>query len=272
MQDLSRISMPTSRGDGLPSRPPIPRRLRLQVLSDVVHAGSSDDLRPEPGVDVVVVAGDVTDCAVETVRLVRDRFPAPLPVVLVLGDQEYRGGDQDCTLLRAKGVARSVGITMLEDAQAVIGGVRFVGSTFWTDFRLHGTDVSSIEIALDAAEVPFRALDARDGPRPLSPYGSLIDHWRSRTELILTLREPHPGPTVILTHHAPSALSLPESLRGDPIAPALASPCEDVVRASGAALWIHGGVPAPVDYALGATRVVARPHRSDRGLGTVLLE
>jgi hypothetical protein len=60
---------------------------------------------------------------------------------------------------------------------------------------------------------------------------------------------------VVVTHHAPSAQSVPPWHAGEILNAAFASPLDELVRASGVPLWIHGHTHFCVDYQIGKTRV-----------------
>ena len=237
--------------DGVP-----PRQLDVLVVGSPADAPLPHRVRPAQDVDVVVATGGLTDSAIGTLRRLRAAFPRPIPIVLVLGPDEFRDGDREATLVQARRSAAAQGVTLLDDAEAVIRGVRFVGSTLWTDFRLHGTDDATVAAAVDAAEPTFDQLGIRRDGRPLTPKSSAGLHWLSRSWLGLTL--PGDLPTVVVTHHAPTGIGMPSSPFMDPLAASRASRCDDLVRQSGAMLWVHGG-RLSVDYVVGATRVVSRP-------------
>jgi hypothetical protein len=74
------------------------------------------------------------------------------------------------------------------------------------------------------------------------------------------LAEPFGGPTVVMTHHAPSRRSIAGRYASDDLSPAFASDLEVLVAASRAALWQHGHVHDCFDYMLGKTRVRTNPR------------
>jgi Icc-related predicted phosphoesterase len=65
---------------------------------------------------------------------------------------------------------------------------------------------------------------------------------------------------VVVTHHAPSLLSVPEKFRTDQLSPAYASSLDTVVAGSRAKLWIHGHLHEAKDYTIGQTRVLCNPR------------
>ena len=243
----------------LTDREPSSARLRIQVVGDAADFRPLRAVKVAPDVDVVVATGGLTNSATVTIRLLRAAFPRPLPIVLVLGPRELSGSDRQATLKRAKRSAVAHGVTLLDDGVAVIGGVKFVGSTLWSDYRLYGSDPVTVAAVLEAAGPYFARLDiGMSGGLRLDPARSVGLHWWSRSWLGLSL--PGALPTVVVTHHAPSGAGLTSSLFLDPLAAARASRCDDLVRQSDATLWFHGG-PEPVNHVIGRTRLISRPCR-----------
>ena len=72
-------------------------------------------------------------------------------------------------------------------------------------------------------------------------------------------RNAFPGPTVVVTHHAPSALSNPPQFAGSPISGAFYSNLDELIEDTKPTLWIHGHVHDSCDYVIGETRVVCNP-------------
>ena len=107
--------------------------MKLNILSDLhLSVGGMD--RPRNDADVVVLAGDIA----------RPREAAAWalgfdkPVLYVLGNHEFYGGSIDGTADELKRLCAGSHVHVLDDDEIVIDGVRFLGSTLWTDFRLFG--------------------------------------------------------------------------------------------------------------------------------------
>jgi len=87
----------------------------------------------------------------------------------------------------------------------VVGGVRFLGTTLWTDFQLLGPD--SIQEAMQSAAIglnDYRKIRlARGGYRKIKPLDVAQWHWEDRTWLQERLDEPFDGLMVVVTHMAP---------------------------------------------------------------------
>lgn len=124
-------------------------KVEIRILSDL-HLEFQHWVPPKVDADVVVLAGDI-HVGIQGVEWER-RHSALSPVVCVPGNHEFHGehmqnlrGD----LLRA---GRDSRVGVLDGHDLVIGGVRFLGATLWTDFALHGTDLSSIDRAMADAD------------------------------------------------------------------------------------------------------------------------
>jgi hypothetical protein len=76
--------------------------------------------------------------------------------------------------------------------------------------------------------------------------------------LRLNLATPFPGPTVVVTHMAPSPASVAPRFRDNILSAAFASDLEALVAQ--ADVWIHGHVHGSFDYSIGACRVVCNPR------------
>ncbi len=112
------------------------RRVRLQVLSDL-HLERGGDLPAVADADVLVLAGDIGTGA-DGLRAAAAWWP-DRPIVYVSGNHEPYGGDLPGITRRLRAAAGEDGrVRVLEDDEVVIGGVRFLGSTLWSDFAAGG--------------------------------------------------------------------------------------------------------------------------------------
>jgi hypothetical protein len=74
------------------------------------------------------------------------------------------------------------------------------------------------------------------------------------------LAEPYAGPTVVITHHAPSPKSIHPRFAGSSLNACFASDAERLLDGSRARLWIHGHMHDSFDYCVNRTRVVCNPR------------
>ena len=236
----------------------VQRNVKIRVLSDL-HLEFQHWAPPKVNADVVVLAGDI-HVGIEGVEWARRHFPLS-PVVYVPGNHEFYGehmqnlrGD----LLRA---GRDSGVDVLDGHDLVIGGVRFLGATLWTDFALHGADLSSIDRAMGDADCgmnDFRLIRYGGRGRFLAKDARSI-HLAQVRWLRIKLAERFLGPTIVVTHHLPHRHSIHPRYEGSDLNPSFASDLSDLMGPS-AFLWIHGHTHESFDYVVNGTRVVCNPR------------
>lgn len=240
--------------------------MRLWIFSDLHVDPSSIFMPPWPDADLCVVAGDVLTRGPENSLQWLERMCAPrrMPVVFVAGNHEYYGGrfGFDLSRERARDL-RLPGTHFLDDSVAVIGGVRFIGCTLWTDFELNGSTAKDVAWAMrdvGGMLADFVAIqDFSDSTGKLTTQRTKTMHERSRTFLKETLATPFDGPTVVVTHHAPHRGSLHSRWRDSTLNPGFVSDLEGLILAGQPDLWVHGHVHDSFDYMVGRTRVVCNP-------------
>ena len=228
--------------------------MKLHILSDL-HTEFADFTPPNIDADIVVLAGDI-GVGRQGLDWAAREF-ADKPVVYVPGNHEYYG--HDLTLIDELQSAAPRNIHVLNDDTLMLGGIRFLACTLWTDFKLHGENEAWF--ARQRARRSLMDFEAiRNGRSRFTPEDSVALHETSRAWLQSELRKAFEGPTVVVTHHLPAALSVAEQFANDPLNPAFASRLEDLIEEHRPDLWIHGHTHVPCDYTLFDTRIVCNPR------------
>lgn len=237
--------------------------MKFLVLSDLHLEYQAFEPAVPAQAEGVILAGDIANGA-DGLRWARETFRR-LPIVYVPGNHEFYGGEIAETAREMRAVAEKEGIFLLNNTMAVIGGTRFLGAMLWTDFRLYaGDDESELMWAMVAAQRGVPDFDGcircyADGCEvAITPRIAAGWHARSRDWLAAELARPYSGRTVVVTHHAPSARSVPPEYAGDALTPAYASDLESLVPR--ADIWIHGHMHQSCDYRLGDCRVLCNPR------------
>ncbi|ADX46043.1 metallophosphoesterase [Paracidovorax avenae ATCC 19860] len=261
--------------------------MKLLVLSDL-HADRSAFRWPDNvDFDVAIVAGDILSPGRESVDwLLQCAAASGRPVVFVPGNHEYYGTVLEHELEAMRARAAHGPVHLLDGDELQMAGVRFLGCTLWTDFRLRlRSDEPDAPPSLQAAD-PARAMGAAartlneyrsirceapgldEAPliRALRPADTADRHRRDRQWLLSRLRMPFRGPTVVVTHHAPHRGSLSEDFASDWVSPAFVNELPDACF-QGAALWVHGHTHRSFDYRVGPCRVISNPRGYVRGSG-----
>jgi predicted phosphodiesterase len=231
---------------------------RLRVFSDL-HLEFRDWNPPAAQADVVVCAGDI-HVGVAGLEWARRRF-AETPVIYVAGNHEYFGAELNETRAALSGAAARLGIHFLDPGEVVLAGVRFLGTTLWTDFELYGDEPEQVAQAMHHAKRLMRDYRTiRCGAQgKFRPEHALALHHEELRWLEQTLQEPFAGATVVVTHHLPHRHSIHPRYEGDLLNAAFASDLARLVRPP-VQLWIHGHTHESMDYVVEGTRVVCNPR------------
>ncbi|WP_075879826.1 metallophosphoesterase [Vreelandella massiliensis] len=233
--------------------------MKLRVLSDL-HLEHFDDGRTLPDVpaDVVVLAGDIHE-GTRGLAWAAARFPDQ-PILYVPGNHEFYGHSMPLLREQLRAEAQRLGIHLLDNSSVAIDGVKFLGSTLWTDFALYAdASVEDTERTFQRALAympDFHLIEQPEG-NTFSPEESQRLHRKAATWLMRELAAHFDGPKVVITHHAPLADCIPPRYQGDSLSPAFASHLPHLM--GNAALWVHGHVHETVDLDCQGTWVMANP-------------
>jgi predicted phosphodiesterase len=232
--------------------------MKIHVLSDL-HLDVGPVELPETDADVVVIAGDVHP-KLGGLKWIKETFPKQ-PVIYVAGNHEYYGKSIPYLTEKFRAEATGTNVHFLENQSAVINGVCFLGCTLWTDFDLFGSSGLSRVLAREQMNDYRRVRLSTHQFRKLRPADTAGFHYKSRNWLRREFSDDAScNKPVIVSHHAPSIVSLPLDRRVDELCPAYASHLDNLVGESGAALWAHGHIHSSSDYTIGTTRVVCNPR------------
>jgi hypothetical protein len=250
--------------------------VNIQLLSDL-HLESNPHFTaiPLPGADLLVLAGDIGSyqagsllASLNVPDFGLGRFSPlppsaggagwPVPVVFIPGNHEYDGLEFDEAHARLKQACERLGIVWLERAKWVIDGVRFIGCTLWSDFdALAPGDLAMRDKAFRAANHYLQRNHAFRRGEPLLAPELREEALASQAWLRTALAEPFAGPTVVITHFAPSLLSADPRYGITPGTAGFCNALDDLLPA--AALWIHGHLHCHIDYVKNGCRVVGNP-------------
>jgi len=256
--------------------------MKIQLLSDLhLEAHPHWKAQPLPGADMLVLAGDIgsyqTNSQLSDADFGLGQFSPhngwPTPVLFVPGNHEYDTLDFDAAHARLRATCERLGLTWLERETVVLNGVRFVGTTLWSDFDAlaPAADATPSQPAanplaqqLKARDKAYRAanfylrktLTTRHG-EPWLAEGVREQALVCQQWLRAALAQPFDGPTVAVTHFAPSLHSADPRYGLTPGTAGFCNALDDLLPQ--AQLWLHGHLHAPSDYVHHGCRVVANP-------------
>jgi Icc-related predicted phosphoesterase len=253
--------------------------MRAFVISDI-HRVPMDIYRGPVGIpeaDICICAGDITDNVYATIVYVLAEIASKMPVVVVLGNHDYYSTSIDRALEIARKRFAGTNVHLLENDTVEVLGVRFIGATLWTDFEIpHGMPDGMDELAVDERRdlafhvcirdiADFRHIYRSDVRRPgetgfVTIQELIARHRESRAYIERRLDDAFDGPTVVLTHHAPSPRSIHPAYIGAPSNAAFASDLTNTIDIGRPTYWIHGHIHHASDYVEGETRVLCNPR------------
>ena len=232
--------------------------MRLHILSDLhLSCGTLEVARNDA--DLVVLAGDIA----RPREAVAWASALGKPVLYVAGNHEFYGGTIAGTLAELRALCAGTVVRVLDRDEDVIDGVRFLGATLWTDFMLsgpgEGREAAVREALLHVRDFARIRMDDA-GTAPFMPDDCAALFRAHAAWLEERLARPHPGPTVVITHHAPSRASIHPRFAGSPLNACFVSDAERLLDGTRARLWIHGHTHDSFDYVRNGTRVVCNPR------------
>lgn len=228
--------------------------MKIQILSDI-HLEFSNFIPPQTDADVIVLAGDIGKSA-DGLDWARKTWPDK-EIVAVLGNHEFYGYDKTDVELATKITAIENGIHLLDNSEVILNGVRFLGATLWTDFKLFGYDQEPYALQVAQRGLNDFRLIREDG-KLFTAKRSQELHEESVKWLKLKLSEPFEGKTVVVTHHCPSMLSVADRFKNDLLAACFASNLDELFGKCD--MWIHGHTHDCMDYVSEGTRVICNPR------------
>ena len=235
--------------------------MKLHILSDLhleFSAFEPPAMPSEAGnADVVVLAGDIGKKS-GGIIWARKKFPDK-EIVYVPGNHEFYGAHRQDTLDVMRADADQCNVHLLDNDEVMINGVRFLGSTLWTDFLLFGERKQN-EAMMDGQNClnDFRIIREETRPYSFTPLISTKLHAQSLAWLTEKLNTTFDGKTVVVTHHLPSAQSVVERFKDSLLSACFASNLDHLFGKMD--VWVHGHTHDNLDYVANGTRVICNPR------------
>ena len=223
---------------------------------------------------VLLLAGDIgvarnPDTFVPFMSEMADRF---LHVVSIAGNHEFYYGSfvtaRDLMNIeyRTAGIQGRAG--MYEREVIEFDDVRVICATLWSDMD-GGDPISVMECSSFMNDYKTIATGKRDGlpseayTHQLQPEDTLNDFRQSRDFIFQAIADAKEAEkkVIVMTHHAPSRLSISPQYQNSPANGAFVSDLSDeIMDADHDIVWLHGHVHQPQDYQIGRCHVICNPH------------
>jgi predicted phosphodiesterase len=241
--------------------------LRLWIISDI-HLEHAPFSPPSVDADLVILAGDTAQGA-DGIGWAREHLDG-LPVLYIAGNHEFYGEDFPGLIDRLRESAQGSSVHVLENDQIIIGGIRFLGCSMWSDFDFAGAEHRARTMELCGRLVnDYKQISRSDLDRPLEPQDTRDAHLVSRSWLSDRLAESHDGPTVVVTHHSPVTREPPPNRILAAIGGAFATDLRELMSPEAVDLWVFGHIHRCIDTSVNGTRLISNqrgyPHEPVAG-------
>lgn len=235
--------------------------MKILVLSDLHLESAKFSPSVDAEVDVVVLAGDIAP-GLHGLRWARETFSRQ-EIVYVAGNHEFYDHQLEELGLRLQEAAKDLGVHLLERSATEIDGVRFLGTTLWTDFELFGSakseeSMSTASLYVEDFNCIVTSRGAPTQPRKFTPSDAKREFDLSAAWLGSELACVDPRRSIVVTHHAPHRLSVDPRFSNDLLSCSFAS---DLTKLLGRSkFWIHGHMHNSSRYKVSGTEVVSNPR------------
>lgn len=246
----------------------------LRLISDLhLKAGQGDvnlPILPEDDQTILLVAGDlgVRSRAVDWLESMSQRFDQ---VVLVLGNHDFYNHDpyenydevaedrrytiSELRDLWQSELASLSNVHLLENQAIQLNGVRILGATLWTDFL----DDPFIMYAAQAM-ADYRLILDDLTRQSISPKLTQAIHRDTVAWLRERFAQQVSVPTIVLTHHVPTWQCITNrDYLEDELTHAYSTNLDDLIRLSGASLWVYGHNHQAHIMGIGNTQLISNP-------------
>lgn len=227
--------------------------MKIHLLSDL-HNEFDVYQPPQLDADVVVLAGDI-DVKQRAIAWAKENFTCP--VLYIPGNHEFYRGQLGNTLQKLRALQDDQ-VRVLDCNEVVLNGVRFLGTTGWADYKALGDPATAARVA-QSSMTDFKQIRTASYQR-VRPNEFANLAFEAHAWLEKKLKSPFSGPTIVITHHAPSLRSLEGNPHaGGPLDAAYANDWETLLQPAVCA-WLHGHIHTAVDYEVNGVRVIANPR------------
>jgi len=237
-----------------------PTKMKIQLASDLhlefIQSTFPGErlIVPAAGADALVLAGDIA-IGTQAISLFANW---PVPVLYLAGNHEFYSQAFDEMRVELREAAKGTSIRFMDNDVVELEGVRFLGTTLWTDYKLYSEMAPSTVMAYADRELNDHHEIRVGNNGRFTPEKALQEHEQSRNWLGRQLAIPYEGKTVVVTHHGPHPLSVHPRYVDDYLSAAFVSDLSDFLAE--ADFWLHGHVHDSFDYATCGSRVVANPR------------
>lgn len=214
---------------------------------------------PALDVDVVILAGDI-DTHTHGIEWAAKAFrqcPVSPDIVYVAGNHEYYDANLNNLTAEMRKTAARLGVHFLENNVIEFGGVRFLGSTLWSDFQFYGSDGSADSIRAARSRISGYSAIFDTERKFIEPRDTIQLYQKAHAFLEHGLARPFDGKTVVVTHFAPHRGCVEARFEGGELTPYFTVDMAPLMLKHPIDVWTFGHTHCNVDFVDHGCRVVS---------------
>jgi len=229
--------------------------MKIQLFSDLHLEIQGFYSIEDIDTDVIILAGDISVGLKGLEWAIGESKRLHKPVIYVAGNHEFYRHHYQTLLEEFRILAETCpSVYFLEKDEVMIEGVRFLGTTLWTDYlAMKGVSQAGTMFKVGRALNDHRMI--RFGENYFKPKDALRLNEESVTWLEEKLAESFDGKTVVVTHHGPSLKCAHPNYPIDEISAGFISSLEHLV--SQADMWCFGHTHSNLDEYIGQCRLLS---------------
>ena len=234
------------------------------VAGDMCEVKNISPAMPQGGIRTQQSGNDFRR---ENIRnFITDELKKYKKVIMVMGNHEHYHFGFDKTLRELRERITQCGltnVTVLENEYIEYEGVLFLGATMWTDCNKHDPiTMQYLKSSMNDYNVITKYYKDKNVYHRLTTDATYQMHHETKRYFQQVLENNTGMPTVVITHHAPSTMSIPPQYKEDfHMNGGFASDLSEfILDHPQIKTWVHGHMHDPVDYMIGTTRILCNPR------------
>ena len=244
--------------------------MKIQLLSDLhneflrngrqVNGHSWSGVIPHTDADIVILAGDIDTGTQGAEWAISESERLGKPILYVLGNHEFYRHEYFSVKDDIAKLCSGTNVAYLDSGCLIVEGVRFLGTTLWTDYRADvriPQDQAMLTIDNNLSDHRVIKFNSGSGDDRFKPEHALMLHEKELRWLRQQLEAGFDGKTVVITHHGPHSLCQHPAFPVSEMSGAFHSDLGDLIEAHEIDVWAFGHTHANLDSVVYATRIVS---------------
>lgn len=244
--------------------------MKIQLLSDLhnefLRGGKQVDSHlwsgsiPDTDADIIILAGDIDLGAVGAEWAISESERLGKNILYVLGNHEFYRHEYFSVKADIAKLCEGTNLICLDPAVHCQDGVRFIGTTLWTDYKADinvPQDLAMLYIDKSLTDHRVIEFDSGNSNGRFKPYHALGIHQRELSWLIEQLNDNFDGKTVVVTHHGPHPICQHPGFPVSEMSGAFHSDLEKLIAEHDIDVWAFGHTHANLDRVVYDTRIVS---------------